>query len=127
ALLGAYAFTRYREDRYASSHGPVESLTLCTPLHGDRRQSKLAAEAVDRAAIVAAAVHGTRDLVNTAPVDLFPAAFAELATKAARGTGVKVSVLDEKALEAGGYGGLLGVGKGSTRGPRLVRLSWTPS
>ena len=36
-----------------------------------------------------------------------------------------VEVLDETALEAGGYGGILGVGKGSSRLPRLVRLSYT--
>ena len=32
-------------------------------------------------------------------------------------------MLDEKALEKGGYGGIVGVGKGSSRPPRLVRLT----
>jgi leucyl aminopeptidase len=35
-----------------------------------------------------------------------------------------VEVLDEKALKKGGYGGILGVGMGSSRPPRLVRLSY---
>ena len=38
-----------------------------------------------------------------------------------------VEVLDEKALAKAGYGGILGVGAGSTRPPRLVRLSYTPA
>ncbi len=38
-----------------------------------------------------------------------------------------VEVLDEKALAKAGYGGILGVGSGSTRPPRLVRLSYTPA
>jgi len=33
-----------------------------------------------------------------------------------------VEVLDEKALTKGGYGGVIGVGKGSSRPPRLVRM-----
>jgi leucyl aminopeptidase len=36
-------------------------------------------------------------------------------------------VLDEKALAKAGYGGILGVGSGSTRPPRLVRLSYAPA
>ena len=32
-------------------------------------------------------------------------------------------MLDEKALEKAGYGGIVGVGKGSSRPPRLVRLT----
>jgi leucyl aminopeptidase len=34
-------------------------------------------------------------------------------------------VLDEKALERGGYGGILGVGQGSERPPRLARISYS--
>ena len=36
-------------------------------------------------------------------------------------------MLDDKALAAGGYGGLIGVGQGSVRGPRLVKVSYSPS
>ena len=38
----------------------------------------------------------------------------------------EVEMLDEKALAKGGYGGILGVGKGSSRQPRLVRLAYAP-
>ena len=34
-----------------------------------------------------------------------------------------VEVLDDKTLAREGYGGIIGVGKGSSRPPRLVRLS----
>jgi leucyl aminopeptidase len=40
---------------------------------------------------------------------------------------VDVEVLDEKALAKGGYGGILGVGQGSVRPPRLVRISYRPA
>lgn len=121
ALLGAYAFTRYREPEAAAR--PAERVVILTP----RARDRAAARAVERAVVLARAVNGVRDLVNTAPVDLYPEAFAEIARTAARGTKVKVTVLDEKALAAGGYGGLVAVGQGSVRPPRLVRLSWAPA
>ncbi|MBO1750613.1 leucyl aminopeptidase [Actinotalea sp. BY-33] len=119
ALLGAYAYTRYR----SSESQPVTRIDLVTP----RAREAAAKKAVARAAILAEAVHGTRDLVNAAPLDLFPGAFADHAKALAKGTKVKVTVLDEKALAAGGYGGLVGVGQGSTRPPRLVKLTWAPA
>src|SRR5699024_11292929 len=55
------------------------------------------------------------------------ASFAERAAKAVKGTKVSIKVLDEKQLRDGGYGGLTGVGQGSSRPPRLVRLSYSPT
>ncbi|PFG32893.1 leucyl aminopeptidase [Sanguibacter antarcticus] len=123
ALFGAYAFRTYRTGAAATAGSPVPKISVVTPL----AQQAAVKKSGERAAIVAQAVHGTRDLVNTAPNDLFPAAFADIARAAVRGTGIKISVLDEKALTAGGYGGLLGVGLGSSRGPRLVKLTYAPS
>jgi len=119
ALLGAYSFDRYR----TKQRGPVARVELVT----DLARSKAAKAAHERAVVVAGAVARVRDLVNTSPADLYPQSFAEEATAAAKGTKVKVTVLDEKELEAGGYGGLIGVGKGSARPPRLVKLSYSPA
>ena len=63
-----------------------------------------------------------RDLVNTAPNDLPPAELAKRAAAAGGKSGLDVEVLDEKALRRGGYGGVLGVGGGSARPPRVVRM-----
>ena len=124
ALFGAYAYTRYRSGGDAKA--PAAEITVLTP----RARDKSATRALARAEVLAAAVHGVRDLVNAAPNDLYPAAFADAAKAAVKDTGakgVKVTVLDEKALAAGGYGGLLGVGQGSARPPRLVKVSYSPS
>jgi leucyl aminopeptidase len=112
ALLGAYSFRRYR-----ATAAPDVRITVLT---GDGN-----AEAVRRGQVVADAVNLVRDLVNTAPLDLPPTALAAEAERVATAAGVAVEVLDEVALRDGGYGGLTGVGMGSTRPPRLVRLSYT--
>jgi leucyl aminopeptidase len=125
ALLGAYSYTRYRASQTAKQ-APVRDIHIVTAHPRDRA----AKAAVARAEVVAAAVHGTRDLVNAAPNDLYPAAFAEAAKTAAKESGakgLKITVLDDKALVAGGYGGLVGVGQGSVRGPRLVKVAYSPS
>ena len=87
----------------------------------DPRPRSLAA-AGRRAGIVASAVALARDLVNTPPNDLPPAEFARRAEEAGLAAGLEVEVLDEDALTAAGFGGVLGVGGGSQRPPRLVRI-----
>ena len=120
AAIGAYRFDAYRSSSDAAST-PVAEIALPG-----------ATEQVVRAAnIVAEAVGLVRDLVNTPPNDLTPAALAEravaaVAAAAAEGVPITAEVLDEAGLEAGGYGGLLAVGRGSRRPPRLVRIDYRP-
>ena len=78
------------------------------------------------AAIVARAVATARDWVNVPPNLLYPASFAEQVRSLVGDTKIAVEVLDEVALAKGGYGGLMAVGSGSSRPPRLVRLSYRP-
>jgi leucyl aminopeptidase len=101
---------------------PVKAVVVLT---ASARNAAVRA-AAQRAEIVAAAVNGARDLVNTAPVDLYPAAFATAAQEATVDLPITVTVLDERKLARGGYGGLIAVGQGSVRPPRLVRLDYAP-
>jgi leucyl aminopeptidase len=116
ALLGAYQFTAYRTA--SDRPGPPTALTLLVP---DPRDGILRT-AVKRASAVGDAIALCRDLVNTPPNDLPPARLAEQAAAAATKAGLEVEILDEKALKRAGYGGVLGVGGGSSRPPRLLRL-----
>lgn len=123
ALMGAYRYDTYRakdEKNPKISPQKIEFAVAST-------RDKEVRAAVDRARVIADSVAGTRDLINTAPNDLPPAVFAERAKEAVKGTGLKIEVLDEKALAADGYGGIMGVGQGSARPPRLVKITWTPS
>jgi leucyl aminopeptidase len=120
AVLGAYAFDRYRTASAADHKTPVAEAVLVVPDAKD----KATKAALRRAEVVASAVCLTRDLVNTPPSDLHPAELAEVAKTECGRAGVAVEVLDEKALRKGGYGGILGVGQGSQAPPRLVHLSY---
>ncbi|NBM20396.1 leucyl aminopeptidase [Streptomyces sp. GC420] len=126
ALLGAYAFTAYQESKNGkegNGKAPLAEVALL----GAKPRDKEHKAAAERALAVAEEVNRARDLINTPPNDLDPAAFAAIATEAGKQHGIKVQVLDEKALAKGGYGGILGVGAGSAAPPRLVKLSYTSS
>jgi leucyl aminopeptidase len=121
ALFGGYAFSRYRTPASLErTKAPVASVALVVPNPRD----KTTKAALDRAAIIADSVALCRDLVNTPPGDLRPADFAQAAVDACRPVGLDVEVLDDKALKKGGYGGILGVGAGSSNPPRLVRIEY---
>jgi leucyl aminopeptidase len=120
--LGAYTFTAFKSAKSAPKpgEGPLAKIAL---LIADADEE--AAATLARSAAIAEAVANARDFVNTPPSHLFPAEFAQRAVDLGLTAGLAVEVLDEKALEAGGYGGIVGVGKGSSRPPRLVRLSYS--
>jgi leucyl aminopeptidase len=92
-------------------------------------QGKAVKDAVRRAEVVGAARDWARDLVNTPPNLLFPQSFADAVKKrtTASSAKVSVSVLDERALAKGGFGGIVGVGQGSANPPRIVTMSWAPA
>ncbi|MFF4544160.1 leucyl aminopeptidase [Streptomyces sp. NPDC001435] len=124
-LLGAYSFDAYKENGKDAKNGrsPLAEASL---LGGKPRDAAHKA-ALARATAVSEELNRARDLINMPPNDLNPAQFAAIAQTAAKEHGLKVQVLDEKALAKGGYGGILGVGGGSAAAPRLVKLSYTNS
>ncbi|MGV9313450.1 leucyl aminopeptidase [Streptomyces sp. NPDC003691] len=122
ALLGAYAFTAYQGgDGKGAGKAPLAEVALL----GAKPRDKAYKAAAERALVLAEEVNRARDLINTPPNDLTPEAFALVASAAGKEVGVKVQILDEKALVKGGFGGILGVGQGSANPPRLVKLTYT--
>ena len=119
ALLGSYTYTHYKSQPKASALRRVAI--------GAGDGGKPARAALRRAQVVADAVNFTRDLVNVPPNDLYPQTFAERLAEAGQAAGLDVEILDEKALRRGGFGGVLGVGSGSARPPRLARLAYRPA
>ncbi|MEU9110439.1 leucyl aminopeptidase [Streptomyces sp. NPDC048483] len=130
ALLGAYTFTAYRSNGNGKNAKGKKNDAKSAPLGeaailGGKPRDKEFKAAAERAQTLAAEMNRARDLVNTPSNDLDPKSFAAEAQAAAKEFGLKVEVLDEKALTKGGFGGLLGVGQGSEAPPRLVRIAHT--
>lgn len=125
-LLGAYAFDAYKDNGKSERDKKNGKAPLAeAALLGGKSRDKEHKAAIERATAVVEELNRARDLINTPPNDLNPESFAAVASTTAKEHGIKVQVLDEKALTKGGYGGILGVGSGSAAGPRLVKLTYT--
>ncbi|MHC5560225.1 leucyl aminopeptidase [Kocuria sp. U4B] len=121
--FGAFAFAHQRAATAGSVKAPLASAVVHAP---DVARAALS-RCLDRAAALGRGVRAARTLVDLSPNVVYPETVADYARQAAKGTKVSVSVLAEKDLAKGGYGGLLGVGQGSVHGPRLVKLEYSPA
>ncbi|KHK97336.1 aminopeptidase A [Microbacterium mangrovi] len=116
AALGGYRFDDYKS---GERKGGPELVTL--------HSEQLDDDDLERARALADAVALVKDLTTIPAEWMGPADLAERAQQAVADLPVEVEILDEAALAEGGFGGILGVGQGSARPPRLVRLSYTPA
>ena len=116
--LGLYEFTGKR-NKSSIKEPKLSRVIILSDL-------KISATDLSRAQIIGDAVNNTRDLVNAPPNEMYPAIMVRAAQKAAVGLNVKVQVWDEKALAKDRFGGILAVGMGSSRPPRLVKLEYKP-
>jgi leucyl aminopeptidase len=119
-LLGAYRFDRYKTNGDADP-ATLERVTLLVGARADRRASRAAAQ---RGQVIAESQAWARDLVNTPALDLPPAELAKQAQQMAKQVGLRVKVWTEGELTRGGFGGILGVGQGSVRPPRMIELRY---
>jgi leucyl aminopeptidase len=117
--LGAYRFGRYK------SESDGHALKKVVVLGSSRWDAKTMKAAADRGRIVSEAVSWARDLVNTPAGDLPPAEIAREAQAMAKQVGLTCKVWTEAQLKQGGFGGILGVGRGSVNPPRLIELTYT--
>ncbi|MFN2495952.1 MAG: M17 family metallopeptidase [Pseudonocardiaceae bacterium] len=96
---------------------------VAPPGHG----SEPLAEAVARAQVLGRATGLARDLANTPSGRKDPAWLARTgAGLATTVPGLRATVRDERWLAGHGFGGVLAVGGGSVRPPRLLELAWQP-
>jgi leucyl aminopeptidase len=116
--LRTYKFDRYKTKKKDGEEGGLRAdISLAV---GDVVAAK---KAFASAGAIVDGVIIARDLVNEPPNVLFPEEFARRAGLL-RKLGVKIEVLDVKAMDKLGMGALLGVGQGSARPSRTVIMRW---
>jgi len=118
AILGSYRYS-LKSDNGAAAAGQPGSAEI-------RMLGAAPATAVRFADVSAAAVAHARDLANTPAAIKSPDWMAGVAAQVAAETGMRIRVWNEAELEGDGFGGILAVGAGSSRPPRLIELSYQP-
>lgn len=109
----------YRFEEFKKTRTPgLQSLQIAV-LSEDAPSAR---KAVRRAQSVGAGVRLCREIGNQPGNLLYPEVLAKRARQIALASGLKATVLDEKQLRAQKFGGILAVGAGSIRSPRLIML-----
>jgi leucyl aminopeptidase len=118
-LLGGYRF-----DLKSGHPQPPGPSGLARLLVGTVRDGT---EALRRAAAIAGAVGLARDLANLPSQRKSPQWLADEAVRVTTDRGVEARIWSQTELAAAGFGGILAVGAGSVRPPRLIELSYHPA
>jgi len=116
-VLGSYRFDAHRSTPSPASLASVRFVAS---------SGKGLTAAIARGDAVAQAVCWARDLVNEPGGSMTPREVASRVRAMGRRAKLKVTVMDEAAIERAGMGGLLGVNRGSEQPPRFVRVSYVP-
>lgn len=112
--IGTYRSNLYQASTRAAR--PATEVTIVTP----EAQAASAAYGSRGAALVEA-MTWVRDISNEPANIVYPETFVDRTRAAFRGLdGVTIEVLDVPAMERLGMGGILGVGRGSERPPRML-------
>ncbi|HEV2231674.1 MAG TPA: leucyl aminopeptidase family protein, partial [Thermoplasmata archaeon] len=119
AGLASWEFLRYRK----VTDGTVEEATIHLGEEYAREEAGLR-RALDSEATVVDTVLWTREVANVPADTATPEWLAEEARRLGKETGLKVTVFDEKKLAEMNCGGLLAVGGGSVRPPRMIVLEY---
>ncbi len=114
-MLAGYAYSEYA-NKEEDLRGKLEVFLVGA--------EGLSSEELSRTVTISEAVNRARDLNNAPANQVYPESFVAYAEELVAGTGLKVTVLTERELEEGGYVGLIAVGQGSRRPPRLIHLSY---
>lgn len=116
AILGSYSFKKYGHDEESG----LDEVVIVAP---DACTIEGLSTRIDT---LAESMITIMNLVNRAPNDLYPQSFVDYVTEAVADLPIDLEVWEEDKLAEENCGGILNVGRGSARGPRLAKLTYAP-
>ncbi len=117
AMLGGYQFDKYLKDK--KNPLPVVAILPDEP-------SKELSTALELEKEILTWVNFARDVLNEPPNVIHPESLADIFKTKGKDAGLKITIWDAKKLEKEKCGGILAVGKGAEKLPRLVIGEYSP-
>ncbi len=119
ASLANHIFEKYKEK---SKNTPLKEIALLLPKKASQKAKNVVrqVEAVTQGTLMA------REWVNIPANDKVPSQFAKMIMAAAKGSGLRISVMDQAQLKKKRFGALLSVSVGSSSPPKLVEMVYSP-
>ena len=116
-ILGGYEFNNYKsqakKQKIKNIYLTCENVEELTALF-------------EEAVIISEATCFTRDIVNTAPDDMYPEVMAKLAKKLANENNLECNILGKKELKREKCNAMLAVGRASRHDSKLIHLAYKP-
>lgn len=124
-ILGSYVFDKYKSEK-APKH--AREIILSLEDYSDKTLNlDPALNAVKEAEIIAIATNAAKEVVNSVPDDMTPAAMAEYAEAMVKDLeNVSCFIGDENFLKEQSMGAFLAVSRASAHKPRLIHLTYKP-
>ena len=116
AITGGYRFDKYLSEK---TELPSVVAVVKKGMRGLKKRMKTNA-------VIFRYCNFVRDLLNEPPNVINPVTLADICSREASSTGLKITVWDEKRLEQEKCGGILAVGRGSGNPPRLLLGEYDP-
>jgi len=119
ALMSQFEFNKYKE-RPKNGWPEVKTIYLAA----EKKYFPEIQKGLREGTAIGEEVNAARELTNTPGGDMTPVRLAEAAAKAAKASGCRIKILEEKEMKQLGMGGALGVARGSDEKPRFIILEY---
>jgi len=122
ALIEGFVLGGYEFKKYKSKSQKIKIKNLYLICEDISEVTKLFEEAI----IIAEATCFTRDIVNTAPDDMYPEVMAKVAKNLAKENNLTCNILGKKELKREKCTAMLAVGRASRHDSKLIHLAYKP-
>ena len=119
AMLSNYAF-----DKYITANKGKKKINKITMFSESKVLVNASKSVLNQAHAIYEGVNLARNLANAPNNEMYPEMLAKAAQNAAKGTGIKVTILDKKKIQSLKMGGLLAVNQGSVRPPVFIIMEY---
>lgn len=119
AIMANFDFNKYKE-RPKEGWPEIKIIYLAA----DAKNHQEIERGIREGVVIGEEVNACRELANTPGGDMTPARLAQSAAEAARKTGVRIKILDEREMKKLGMGAILGVARGSAEKPRFIVMEY---
>ncbi|NUN10571.1 MAG: leucyl aminopeptidase [Ignavibacteriaceae bacterium] len=119
SIIEGALYAGYKFDKYKSADKEVKEVNVYISYENAAIEKLISSR--ER---LMTAVRFVRDLENEPANVVFPASLAAMIMSTFEGTGINITVYDEKKIEEEKMGGLTAVGKGSVNPPRFIIMEY---
>ncbi len=121
ALLALYRFLKYKTNEELERGKEIRTINILMDSSSDIRPMK---KGVKTGEAIAASTAMVRDMVNSPPIDMTPAAIAAKAKEIAKEFRLTVRVFERDRIKKIGMGGLAGVSSGSAQPAKFIIIEY---